>query len=244
MSRGLPIQQTAIVVGLQNHREADRIVRLLTPENGRITALARSARKSNRRFGGALDIGNRVDATLRPPRGDWWGFDSAVLIDGRPHARKDIELIGLLAYAAEVCGQLAREDHPEPKLFGLLDMTLSLIDAMSHAPSPLFRLGLEAKALTFAGLGPQLTRCVACGGDLEGALVLTGVGAHHRHCADHGIAVDAEWLRAVEHARRTPLRDSIDTPLPPGPRWPLAEAIEAHLGRSLRSRSVLATLSA
>jgi len=232
------------VVGLQDHREADRIVRLLTPENGRITALARAARKSNRRFGGALDIGNRVEATLRPPRGSWWGIDSATLIDGRPHARKDIELITLLAYAAEVCGQLAREDHPEPKLFGLLDMTLSLIDAMSHAPSPLFRLGLEAKALTFAGVGPQLTRCVACGGALDDALALTHVGAHHRHCTDHGTPVTLDWLQAVEHARRTPLRESVDAEIPAGPRWPLAEAIEAHLGRSLRSRSVLATLSA
>ena len=243
MSRGLPIQRTGIVVGLQNHREADRIVRLLTPENGRITALARSARKSSRRFGGALDIGNRIEATLRPPRGEWWGIDSATLIDGRPHARKDLELIALLAYSAEICGTLARQDHPEPKLFGLLDMTLSLIDAMSHAPSPLFRLGLEAKALTFAGVGPQLTRCVACNGPLDGALVLCAVGAHHRHCADHGSTVDVQWLHAVEQARRTPLRESVDVDCPTGPRWALAEAIEVHLGRSLRSRSVLATLS-
>ena len=162
MSRGLPVQRTAIVVGVQDHREADRIVRLLTPDNGRITALARSARKSNRRFGGAIDIGNRVEATLRPPKGDWWGLDSATLQDGRTHTRKDLERLTLLIYAAEVCGKLAREDHPNP-VIGLLDMALSLIDAMTDAPSPLFRLGLEAKA--FAGVGPQPTRCVSWGGD-------------------------------------------------------------------------------
>ena len=243
MSRPLPVHRTAIVVGLQEHREADRIVRLLTPDNGRITALARAARKSNRRFGGALDIGNRVEATLRPPRGDWWGLDSATLEDGRPHARKDLSLIALLAYAAEVCGSLAREDHPEPKLFGLLDMTLSLINAMSDAPSPLFRLGLEAKALTFAGFGPQLQRCVACGGPLEEISVIGTAGAQHRHCSDSGTQVSPAWLNAVETARRTPLRESIDRPLPPGPNWVLSEAIEDHLGRTLRSRSVLATLS-
>jgi DNA repair protein RecO (recombination protein O) len=243
VSRGLPLLRTGIVVGLQDHREADRIVRLLTPENGRITVLARSARKSNRRFGGALDIGNRIEATLRPPRGDWWGIDSATLVDGRPHARKDLELIGLLAYSAEVCGTLAREDHPEPKLFGLLDMTLSLINAMSHAPSPLFRLGFEAKALTFAGVGPEFTRCVACRGPLDGNVLFSTVGAQHQHCADHGTMVELKWLQAVEQARRTPLRESIDSNPPTGPRWVLAEAIEAHLGRNLRSRSVLATLS-
>ena len=243
MKRGLPLQRTGIVIGVRDHKEADRIVHLLTPDNGRITALARAARKSTRRFGGALDIGNRVEATLRPPRGDWWGLDSATLEDGRTHARKDLSLISLLAYAAEVCGKLAREDHPEPKLFGLLDMALSLINAMSDAPSPLFRLGLEAKALTFAGFGPQLQRCVACGEALEDISLLTTAGAQHRHCSDVGVHVSLAWLNAVETARRTPLRDSIDVPLPPGPTWALSEAIEDHLGRSLRSRPVLATLS-
>ena len=243
MKRGLPLQRTGIVIGVRDHREADRIVRLLTPDNGRITALARAARKSNRRFGGALDIGNRVEASLRPPRGDWWGLDSATLEDGRTHARKDLSLIALLAYAAEVCGSLAREDHPEPKLFGLLDMALSLINAMSEPPSPLFRLGLEAKALTFAGFGPQLLRCVSCGGTLDERAMIATAGAHHPHCTDTGTPVDHGWLQVVESARRTPLRESIDVPLPPGPHWALSEAIEDHLGRSLRSRSVLATLS-
>jgi len=234
-----------LVVGIQDYKEADRIVRLLIPENGRISALARSARSSSKRFGGTLDIGNRIDVTLRPPRSadGWWYLDTAMLQDGRPHVRTDLERLALLAYCTDVCGQLAREDHAEPKLFGLLDMAISLLDAMSDPPSTLFRLGLEAKALTFAGVGPQLLDCVNCGEALDGRLSLSPAGAHHAQCSDSRDEVNLTWLKAVEHARRTPLRDSIDTPTPPGPAWALAEAIEAHLGRSLRSRSVLATLT-
>ena len=246
MSRGLPVHRIALVVGLQDYKESDRIVRLLTPENGRITALARSARSSTKRFGGALDIGNRLEVTLRPPRsaGGWWGLDRTSLEDGRPHIRSDLSRLALLAYCTEVCGQLAREDHAEPKLFGLLDMAVSLLDAMTDAPSPLFRLGMESKALTFAGVGPQLTACVACGEPLEGRLSISTYGAHHAHCTDSQSPVDRAWLQAVEHARRTPLKQSIDAALPAGPVWALAEAIEAHLGRRLKSRSVLATLTA
>jgi hypothetical protein len=54
--------------------------------------------------------------------------------------------------------------------------------------------------------------------------------------------VDLAWLEALERARRTPLKDLVDTNLPPGPRSLLAETIEAHLGRELRSRSVLQAL--
>jgi DNA repair protein RecO len=233
------------VVGLQNHKEADRIVRLLTPENGRITALGRSARSSTKRFGGALDIGNRLEVTLRPPKAanGWWGLDAATLEDGRAHVRSDLERLSLLAYCTEVCGQLARENHPEPKLFGLLDMALSLLDAMTQPPGALFRIGLETKALTFAGVGPQLSHCVTCGGSIDDPAILTPQGASHMECGQVGVRVNLDWLEAAEKARRTPLRDVIDLPLRPGPSWVFAEAIEAHLGRRLRSRSILATLS-
>ena len=245
MSRGLAIQHVAIVVGLRDYKEADRIVRLLSPERGIITALARSARSSSKRFGGCLDIGNRIEVSLRPPRsiGGWWGLDSALLEDGRAHTRSDLDRLALVAYCTEICARLAREEHPEPKLFGLLDMALSLLDAMTGPPGPCFRLGLEAKALTFAGLGPQLTRCTSCDAPLTPPLIFTSTGVSHRHCGPSGEAVTLAWLASVETARRTPLRQSVDTPSPEGPEWALAEAIEIHLGSRLRSRSILNTLS-
>jgi len=245
VSRPLAVHRSAIVVGLQDHREADRIVRLLVPESGRITALARSARSSTKRFGGALDLGNKLEVTMRPPKNSngWWGLDSAALEDGRPHVRSSLERLALLAYCTEVCGQLAREDHPEPKLFGLLDMALSLLDAIVEPPSTLFRLGLETKALTFAGVGPELTRCVNCGSPIEDPATLLPHGASHLGCGSPGRTAHVAWLNAVENARRTPLRDTIDHPISDGPAWAFSEAIEAHIGRGLRSRSVLATLS-
>jgi DNA repair protein RecO (recombination protein O) len=231
---------------MRAYKEADRIVTLLTPEHGRITALARNARRSSRRFGAALDLGNRIDCTLRPPKGAWWGLDAAELQDARTGARSDLERIALLAYACEVCGQLAREDHPEPKLFGLLDMAATLIDGCLTPPSPVFRWGLEAKALSFAGLAPVLGRCARC----EGApvepmrLALARGGAVHLDCDDAGgVPVDCSWLAVAETARRQPLKHSIDTPVPEGPLWGIASAIEYHLGRGLRSRPVLATLT-
>jgi DNA repair protein RecO (recombination protein O) len=226
-------------------KEADRMVDLLTPEHGRITAIARNARRSQRRFGGALDVGNRVEASLRPPRGNLWGLDEARVIDGRKRAHNDLDLLALLAYSAEVCGRLARESHPEPRLFGLLDMAATLLDAMSGPPSTQFRLGLESKALTFAGITPVLSACATCGLPPADRMVMVAHagGAHHAECIPGGgTPVSLEWLEAAELARRSPLRESIDAVAPQGPSWALAESIEAHLGSSIRSRSVLRAL--
>ncbi len=233
------------MVGHVDYGERDRIVRLLCPDHGRISALARGARGSTRRFAGALDLGNRVEAMLRPGAGELWHLQEASLLRGVEGLRSDLGRLSLMAYACELCAALAREHHPEPRLFGLLDTALLLLDATSEPPAAAFRVGLEAKALTFAGLTPALDRCAVCAEALEGeALAFWGErgGACHARCAPGAPLVEPAWLRAIEEARRTPLRELIDRPLPAGPAWALAEMAEAMLGKGLRSRHLLASL--
>jgi DNA repair protein RecO (recombination protein O) len=234
----------AIVVGGMDYGEADRIVRLLSPTLGRMSALARRARSGNRKFGGALEAGNRVRLLARPGHGDLYHIDEAELLDGRLGARSELFRLSTLAYCCEVAAALAREAQPEPRLWGLLEMALSVLDALEGAPSPMFRLGFEAKALTFAGLAPVLDRCARCDRPLEDALgvsLLAG-GAVHLDCDPQAQPVTPAWLAAVAQARRTPLRDLVDLPTPGGPRWALAEAVETHTERALKSRALLAEL--
>jgi DNA repair protein RecO len=234
-----------------DYRDRDRIVRLLTPVHGRISALARGSRGSTKRYGGALDLGNRIEAELRPGRGELWHLNGAHLEEGRLGVRVDLERMGLLAYLTEVNHALAREAHPEPKLFGLLETALALLDHADAPPKGLFRLAHEAKALTFAGLAPVLDRCLDCDEGLDGGapdrplvILPAAGGAFHREChPGGGKPVNATFLMAVEAARRTPLRDLLDAELPPGPAWVLSEAVEAHLGRGLKTRSVLTALA-
>lgn len=241
--RDTPTREAIVLSGM-DYGERDRIVRLLTPELGRISTLARRARSDRRRFGGSLDTGNLVAVKVRPGRGDLWTMEEAKLRDGREGARTDLVRLTLLAYACELCGGLAREAHPEPRLYGLLDMATLLLDAMTDPPGEAFRVGLEAKALTFAGLAPALATCAHCGEPPDGPMRFhaAGAGAAHGRCEALGQPVSPAWLAAVEHARRTPLRELVDAPLPPGPGWALSDAVQAHLGRALKSRRVLASL--
>ena len=52
MSQPLPIHRTAIVIGSQDYKEADRLVRLLTPENGRTCLVTGNINES-------IDVFNR-----------------------------------------------------------------------------------------------------------------------------------------------------------------------------------------
>lgn len=242
--RGPAAELEAIVVGGLDYGEADRIIRLLSPSLGRISALARRARSGNRKFGGALEVGNRVRLLARPGQNELWHVDEAELLDGRLGARSELTRLATLAYCCEVSAALAREAEPEPRLWGLLEMALSVLDALEGTPSLLFRLGFETKALTFAGLAPVLDRCARCEAPLVeplGISLLSG-GAVHLACDPQAIPAPLDWLQAVAEARRQPLRHLIDTPAPLGPSWAFAEAVEIHTERALRSRVLLREL--
>ena len=235
---------SAIVIGQTDYGEADRIVKLLTPGSGRISVMARGARRSKKRFGGSLDLGNRVEVQLTAGRGKLAVLTECALVRGHAHVRKDLGLLALLNYACEWVGALAREEHAEPKLFGLLEVALTVLDASTQMPGVFFRWGLEAKALTFAGLTPALTGCTACARELEeeACYSVQAGGLLHPECGS-GRFVSRAWWEQVEAARRTPLAELVDQDSAErAGRWVLYDHLEWHLGRGLRSRSMLAQL--
>jgi DNA repair protein RecO (recombination protein O) len=235
---------SAIVVGHTDYGESDRILRLVTPERGRVSALARGARKSKKRFGGTLDLGNRVDLTLTAGRGKLPLVTQSDLVRGTGHVRDSLEGLALLPYLCEWVSALAQVDHPEPKLFGVLDVALAVLDAATAPPTAVFRWGLEAKALTFAGLTPVLTACAACSEPLDDPAVYqpSAGGVLHLDCGV-GIDLSPGWWTQAEHARRTPLADLVDTnPVGILGTWALHSHLEWHTGRGLRSQKLLAEL--
>jgi len=230
----------AVVLGTVDYGERDRVVRLLCPELGRLACLARGARGSRRRFGGVLDLGARLRVLLRPGRGELYHLQEAELHTARLRLREDLLAMALCGYACELLGAFAREQHPEPRLFGLLEVFLTVLDAASAPPGSLFRAGLELKALHCAGLTPILTRCAACGLPMAGPCRFSADagGALHAACGE-GEDVAPAFLAALERALRRPLLELLDQDLPPGPRALLARFAEHHLGRGLRARAWL-----
>lgn len=232
-----------VVVSHVDYGEADRIVHLVTPERGHVAAMARGARKSKKRFGGALDIGNRVRLRMSRGKGELWRLTGATLDHGRPHARGDIERIALSVYACELVGLLCPKEQPAPIFYGLLDTALLVLDACSGPPSTAWRPALEAKALTFAGFAPRLESCDVCGLEATGDLVFSASngGVRHAMCGG-GVEVSEAFVRALERGRRTPLAELVDVELPPGDSWLLNELLVWHVGRALKSRSLLDVL--
>ena len=87
MAKPPPEHTVAFVVGHTAFGESDKIVRLLTPTHGLLHVMAKRARKSQKKYGGALDIGQKIEAGVRTGSGDLWHIDEANLLDAHLGAR-------------------------------------------------------------------------------------------------------------------------------------------------------------
>ena len=156
----------ALVLGVMDYREADRIVTLFTLEHGKLKGVARGAKRSIRRFGGALEPFARLTAHL-VPTGGLARLDGADVVTIHPRIRADLLKIGYAGYACEAVDLLLPEGLPNPRLFRLLASYLERLDAAPPVPSD--RRFFEINLLNILGYRPNLEECASCGTVLSAA---------------------------------------------------------------------------
>jgi DNA repair protein RecO (recombination protein O) len=142
-------------------RESDLLVVLYTDVHGRVSAVARGARKSQRRFAGALSLLVLGRYQLgRRPRGDLWGLESADVVREWTQLSADVIAVAHASYVAELVGTLLPAEAPEPHA---LEIIVALWDALAAGgPSPGALRAVELALLDLAGHRPAIDHCAAC----------------------------------------------------------------------------------
>lgn len=159
----------AYVIGTQSLGEADVIVTLLAEHSGRVRGVAPSARRSRRRFGGALDPLTRVRAAWIEREGrDLHRIESLDLARSYSTMQSEPVRQAACAVLAEVAGALAREGQADPRGFRLLG---AVLDALELGLDPWVAVRYyEYWMLKLHGVLPDMASCTACGKPLaEGA---------------------------------------------------------------------------
>ena len=143
--------------------EADYLVTLYTPNQGRLRAIARGARKIKSRLGGHLEPLMR--SSLLMTRGQ--SMDSvqqAEVLEGFRAIREDLDRLSQAIYMAELVDASTPEGQANYPVYRLLLEALrSLADSAGSALLPHFQLRL----LGHSGFMPELHRCVECEAALE-----------------------------------------------------------------------------
>jgi len=246
----------AIVVRAIDYGEADRVATLITRSHGKVSALARGARRSRKRFA-ALELFAAGEARLRERGGELWSLDGFEVRRGYPHLAGDVARLAHGAYVCELARELVPPHHAEPRVFELLAAMLALLDGTppgaAHHVAQL--RSFELSLLEALGLAPSLDRCLECGRALDeesaagASLEPSRGGLLCASCGDgHGGRAlgDGAWAALVE-ARRLQLGDP-PTERPPsawaGARDALQLLLRAHLGKSLRTLEFIAKVNA
>src|SRR5262245_56431581 len=101
--------------------EADLIVALFTAEHGRLSALARGARRAQRRFAGAVGLLGLGRSDVRPrARAALWRLDSATVVREWTALAGDVAAVAHTSYGVELVRELLPAEQPEPAALALL----------------------------------------------------------------------------------------------------------------------------
>jgi DNA repair protein RecO (recombination protein O) len=167
----------ALVLRRTEYGEADLVVTLFTHDLGRVAALARSARKSQRRFGGQLEPLHTLSVLLdASASAGLLRLAEARIVTPRPHLLENGRALDAAGKLTSWIRKAAPENIPEPALWELATAGLDELEAAASAvragavassagvPSPaltLARYGL--RLLVASGFRLELERCVQSG---------------------------------------------------------------------------------
>lgn len=159
------IRVQALILTHTNYGECDRFVRMLTPEHGKLSALARGVRKMNSRKSGHLEPFTLVSAQLVQGRSDAWIVSQVTTEETFPRLSESLERTVLASYAAELADRFSDEETESRDLFNLTLQTIRRLNS-SADPYPALRL-FDFALLNLTGFRPRLRDCVGCGREIQ-----------------------------------------------------------------------------
>ncbi|MEM5780386.1 MAG: DNA repair protein RecO [Lawsonibacter sp.] len=153
----------ALVLRSVDYKESDKILTLLTRDQGKLTAAARGCRKKGSPIAAGCQLLCWSELVLYDYQGRWSVKEAATQRQFRG-VRSDLEKLALACYFAEVTELLAVEGIPSPELLSLILNSLHALDKLDK-PLALVKAAFELRAMCLAGYEPMADGCAVCGAD-------------------------------------------------------------------------------
>jgi DNA repair protein RecO (recombination protein O) len=241
----MPKQSEALILRTYPFHEADLLVTPFTRAEGKIRGVAKAAKRSKRRFGGALELLTHVVAHWEEKeKQELARLDSCDIIASPLAAQLNYPRAVALSYVAEVIDQLLPDREPSDDIFRLaLSVIRHLQGDSIWMPLTYFDLWI----VRLIGLLPDLSQCAACGISLNGSRAYFHPMADGLLCpGDKRLAsseMESESRALAAEMFRAPLENFAGAP------WPrkrgsdlrkfLAQRIERHIERKLVTTGML-----
>jgi DNA repair protein RecO (recombination protein O) len=241
----MPKQSEALVLRTYPFHEADLLVTLFTRTEGKVRGVAKSAKRSKRRFGGALEPLTYVVAHWEDKeKQELARLDSFDIITSPLAAKVSYPRVLALEYLSEVIDELLPDREPNDSIFRL---ALSIIGQLQSDAVWMPLTYFDLWMVRLIGLLPELSHCAQCGA------ILNGGRAYFHPMADGLLCAQDKKLASNEicSESRTLAAEMFRAPVGAfaGSPWPrqcaadlrkfLAQRIERHIEKKLVTAAML-----
>ena len=220
-------------------RDADKILTVLTPDRGRLSVIARGARRKGSRVAAACQLLAYSEMTLYE-KGRWTMLDAADTIELFDGLRQDLTALSLAAYFAELTEAVSDGSGD------VLPLLLNALYALSALKKPpqLVKPAFQFRLMALAGYEPMADGCALCGAPQPENPMLDVVHGvvHCGKCREKGglsLPLTASGLAALRYVLYGDPRRLYSFSLPPEGLRALNHAADAYgsaqLERSFRT---------
>lgn len=144
---------SGIVLRTRPLTESSLIVQWITPEQGRITTIAKGARRPKSPFSGKLDLCYAADFSfMRSRRSELHTLREVSLRETHAALRQDLERLNAAAYLTVLLEQGTERETSIPEFYHLLVDGLAFLSM--HQPDYAFLFAVEARFLHLSGEAP------------------------------------------------------------------------------------------
>ncbi len=248
----------AVILRTWPVHEADLVVSFYTRDFGRLKGIAKSALKSRKRFGGALEPMTMVRAYFADrPRQELVRLDQLEVVRSPLAGRVDSPRLAALSFYAELLDEALPEHDPQDTVFRLLVSVLEHTTAVGAGGSETASSG-PWMALTYfslwmvrlMGLMPDLGRCSVCAEALQAGELWFSPFSDGVYCELHrpgsASALSADSWQVAQRMLREPVAAFAEEPWARKRGQDLRRfavgTLERHLERRLKSAEALGRL--
>lgn len=152
----------AIVLHTKDYAEWDRIVSVYTRDYGKLTGIAKGAKRSRKRFGSALEpfTHNELFFVEKETQG-LVRFEKCHILNLFTDIARDLRKVIYGSYFLELVNTLTPEKEKNAEIFSLLLFFINLLQAEGFRED-LMRI-FELRLFSLLGYQPEFLSCVSCG---------------------------------------------------------------------------------
>jgi DNA repair protein RecO (recombination protein O) len=144
-----------LILRTRTFTETSLIVNWLTPEFGRISTVAKGARRQKSPFRGKLDLFYQSDFSFtRSRRSELHTLSEVSLRETHPLLRREMGYLQQASYCAALIEQTTEKETPLPVIYELMRSFLAALPKRPPQPRNIF--AFELKLLSELGLQPDL----------------------------------------------------------------------------------------